>query len=109
MYKHYSIKLDEKEVADLRDFLSRNGIAGNLEVLAYIACNIGIRHGPSMGIAWEEMQKTYKQKFGEDTKHYGAITGSFRNLPEAIAPIRIELAGSYANEPFDMIVYREIS
>jgi hypothetical protein len=59
-----------------------------------------------MGLTWDSMEKEYKDMFGTKSKHYGAITGTFRAVPDVIAEKRRQTTGIYGNEPFDLIVYK---
>ena len=108
MLDYHVMTPNQKEVPGLQAFLKDHGIESDVEVLAYIACNNGIRRGSSMGFTWNKMKEAYKESFGEDAKHYGAIMGSFSEVPEVIADRRRATTGRFGNEPFDMIVYKEL-
>jgi hypothetical protein len=87
---------------------ARKKLKSAVKVLGYYACNNGIRHGPAMGVTWDAMQADAKRRYGKTVQFYGAIMGDWSEVPTLIADRRRQVAGRYANEPFDMIAYRPI-
>ena len=113
--EYHFIEPTKEEKQGILEYLKRNyqevkkEDIGNVEVLGYIACNNGIRHGPSMGVTHESMKKDSKEKFGENSKLWGMIMNSFEEVPESIRNSRLKATSRFGNEPFDAIVYRKIA
>jgi hypothetical protein len=105
MLDFHVMTLSDAEKSGIQDHLKNIGIKGTLDILAYIACNNGIRHGPTMGQTFEAMKQKSTTQYGS-TAELCMITSGFQYVPKVIAARRRATTGPFGNEPFDAIVYR---
>ena len=83
------------------------GLKRDVKIFGYYACNNGIRSGQEMGQTFNAMQADARERYGK-TVQVSMLTGDWGRVPSLIAERRRQVAGRYANEPFDMIAYRQI-
>jgi hypothetical protein len=80
---HVITDFSKREQRGVSQYVRRKeGLKSGVKILAYYACNNGIRSGQSMGDAWERMKTDAQERFGDNFQVYGAIMSQWSQVPQ---------------------------